>query len=56
MNKGTVRARIEEIGIVPAIRLASAQFAVDADTVIDTDTARRCLEAGAKFLSSRLAS
>jgi 2-dehydro-3-deoxyphosphogluconate aldolase/(4S)-4-hydroxy-2-oxoglutarate aldolase len=33
MNKETVRARIEEIGIVPAIRLASAQdalFAVEA--------------------------
>jgi 2-dehydro-3-deoxyphosphogluconate aldolase / (4S)-4-hydroxy-2-oxoglutarate aldolase len=91
MNKETIRARIEEIGIVPAIRLSSpedALFAVEAvsesgipiaevtmttpgaieviaalarnkpelivgaGTVIDLETARRCLDAGAKFLTS----
>ncbi len=91
MNKETVRARIEQIGIVPAIRLSSpedALFAVEAvsesgipiaevtmttpgaidvisalarnepelivgaGTVIDIETARRCLDAGAKFLTS----
>ncbi|MGA2882953.1 MAG: bifunctional 4-hydroxy-2-oxoglutarate aldolase/2-dehydro-3-deoxy-phosphogluconate aldolase [Bryobacteraceae bacterium] len=91
MNKETIRNRIEEIGIVPAIRLASAEdalFAVEAvsesgipiaevtmttpgaldlisalardkpelivgaGTVIDIETARRCLDAGAKFLTS----
>jgi 2-dehydro-3-deoxyphosphogluconate aldolase/(4S)-4-hydroxy-2-oxoglutarate aldolase len=91
MNKDTVRTRIEQIGIVPAIRLSSAEdalFAVEAvsdsgipiaevtmttpgaielisglahnrpelivgaGTVIDLETARRCLDAGAKFLTS----
>jgi len=91
MNKETVRARIEEIGIIPAIRLASAEDAlfavravadcgipiaevtmtipgaiqviselvrdrpeliVGAGTIVDTETARRCLDAGAMFLSS----
>lgn len=91
MNKETVRTRIEQIGIVPAIRLSSAEdasFAVDAvsesgipiaevtmttpgaieviskfarnkpelivgaGTVLDVETARRCLDAGAKFLTS----
>ena len=91
MNKETVRSRIEQIGIVPAIRLSSAEdalFAVEAvsesgipiaevtmttpgaievisglarnkpelivgaGTVIDIETARRCLDAGAKFLTS----
>jgi 2-dehydro-3-deoxyphosphogluconate aldolase/(4S)-4-hydroxy-2-oxoglutarate aldolase len=91
MNKETIRARIEEIGIIPAIRLSSANDAlfavkavadcgipiaeitmtvpgaieliaelrrdrpeliVGAGTVVDTETARRCLDAGALFLSS----
>jgi 2-dehydro-3-deoxyphosphogluconate aldolase/(4S)-4-hydroxy-2-oxoglutarate aldolase len=91
MNKETVRSRIEQIGIVPAIRLSSAEdalFAVEAvsasgipiaevtmttpgaievisrlagsrpdlivgaGTIIDIETARRCLDAGAKFLTS----
>jgi 2-dehydro-3-deoxyphosphogluconate aldolase/(4S)-4-hydroxy-2-oxoglutarate aldolase len=91
MNKATVRARIEEIGIVPAIRHSSAEdalFAVKAvadsgipiaevtmtvpgaieviselvrdrpDVIVgaghitDTETARRCLGAGAMFLTS----
>jgi 2-dehydro-3-deoxyphosphogluconate aldolase / (4S)-4-hydroxy-2-oxoglutarate aldolase len=91
MNKETVRNRIEQIGIVPAIRVASAddaEFAVEsilaagipiaevtmtvpgacavieklahkhshliigAGTVVDMETARRCLGAGARFLSS----
>jgi len=91
MNKETVQARIEEIGIIPAIRLTSANdalFAVEAmadsgipiaevtmtvpgaievisklardrpeiivgaGTVVDSEKARRCLDAGAKFLSS----
>lgn len=91
MNKESVRARIEQIGIIPAIRLSSAEdalFAVEsvadsgipiaevtmttpgaieviaelgrrrpelivgAGTVLELDDARRCLDAGAKFLSS----
>ncbi len=91
MNKEEVRERIEEIGIVPAIRVSSteeARFAaaavsaggipiveitmtvpeaceliqdmvtnvpdmiVGAGTVLDPVTARRCLEAGAHFLTS----
>ncbi|HUE05307.1 MAG TPA: bifunctional 4-hydroxy-2-oxoglutarate aldolase/2-dehydro-3-deoxy-phosphogluconate aldolase [Bryobacteraceae bacterium] len=91
MNKETIRARIEEIGIVPAIRLSSAadalfavkavadsgipvaevtmtvpgaieviselvrdrpELIVGAGTVVDAVTARRCLDAGAMFLSS----
>jgi 2-dehydro-3-deoxyphosphogluconate aldolase/(4S)-4-hydroxy-2-oxoglutarate aldolase len=91
MNKETIRARIEEIGIVPAIRLSSAadalfavkavadsgipiaeitmtvpgaieviaelvrdrpELIVGAGTVVDTETARRCLNAGAMFLTS----
>ncbi len=91
MNRETIRARIEEIGIIPAIRLASANDAlfavtavadsgipiaevtmtvpgaleviselvrdrpeliVGAGTVVDTEMARRCLGAGAMFLSS----
>jgi 2-dehydro-3-deoxyphosphogluconate aldolase/(4S)-4-hydroxy-2-oxoglutarate aldolase len=91
MNKEAVRTRIEEIGIVPAIRVFSAEDAlfavkvvadsgipiaevtmttpgaigvisqiarerpeviVGAGTILDTDAARRCLEAGAMFLSS----
>jgi 2-dehydro-3-deoxyphosphogluconate aldolase/(4S)-4-hydroxy-2-oxoglutarate aldolase len=91
MTKDDVRARIEEIGIIPAIRVASpedAHFAaeaiasagipiveltmtvpgaielipdllvhqsgviVGAGTVLDIETARRCLDAGANFLTS----
>jgi 2-dehydro-3-deoxyphosphogluconate aldolase/(4S)-4-hydroxy-2-oxoglutarate aldolase len=91
MNKETVRSRIEQIGIVPAIRVPSAEdarFAVEAvsesgipiaevtlttpgaieliselarskpdlivgaGSIIDIKTARRCLDAGAKFLTS----
>ena len=91
MKKQQVRARIEEIGIIPAIRVhsaADAHFAaetvnrggipiaeitmtipdaiqvitgltksspgmiVGAGTVLDVETAKRCLDAGAKFLTS----
>ena len=91
MNREEVRARIEEIGIVPAIRVSTPEDAlfaaesvasggipiveltltvpgaieviahlvrngpeliVGAGTVWDVDTARRCLDAGAKFLTS----
>lgn len=91
MTKADVRARIEEIGIIPAIRLTSeadARFAaeaiyraglpiaeipmtvpaaldliaallrdfpdmvVGAGTVLDADTARRAVDAGARFITS----
>jgi 2-dehydro-3-deoxyphosphogluconate aldolase / (4S)-4-hydroxy-2-oxoglutarate aldolase len=91
MNRETIRNCIEQIGIVPAIRVHSpedALFAVEAvsdsgipiaevtmtvpgaieviselartrpdlivgaGTINDLDTARRCLDAGAKFLTS----
>jgi 2-dehydro-3-deoxyphosphogluconate aldolase/(4S)-4-hydroxy-2-oxoglutarate aldolase len=91
MNKDTVRNRIVEIGIVPAIRFSSAEDAlfaaeaisgsgipilevtmtvpgaleviselvrsnpelvVGAGTVSDVETARRCLDAGAVFLTT----
>jgi 2-dehydro-3-deoxyphosphogluconate aldolase/(4S)-4-hydroxy-2-oxoglutarate aldolase len=91
MTRDQVRSRIQEIGIIPAIRVSSAQDAlfaaetisasgipiveltmtvpgaidaiahlarnspeviVGAGTVWDTETARRCLDAGAKFLTS----
>jgi 2-dehydro-3-deoxyphosphogluconate aldolase/(4S)-4-hydroxy-2-oxoglutarate aldolase len=91
MNREEVRARIEEIGIIPAIRVSSAEDAlfaaeavasggipmveltmtvpgaievishlvrsgtgliVGAGTVWDVEMARRCLDAGAKFLTS----
>ena len=91
MNKQEVRRRIEEVGIIPSIRVSStddALFAaeavsrggipivevtltvpeatkvishvvqrvpemiVGAGSVLDAETARRCLDAGAKFLSS----
>lgn len=91
MNKQEVRSRIEEIGIIPAIRASSTEDALfaaeavsrggipiaevmvtvpDAPKVIsqliqrlpevmvgagglsDVETARRCLNAGAKFLTS----
>lgn len=91
MKKQEVRARIEEVGIIPAIRVSSAEDAcfaaetinrggipiaeitvtvpgamevisdltrripgmiVGAGTVLDIEMARRCLDAGAKFLTS----
>lgn len=91
MDRATVRALIEDIGIVPSLRLASpddARFAVDAvadagipivevtmtvpdalvviaevaaarpgvavgaGTVIDVNTARRSIDAGASFITS----
>lgn len=90
-TKAQVRARIEEIGIIPAVRVSSAEAAlfaaeavfhagipiveitmtvpdainvisrltkdfpemiVGAGTVLNTDTARLCLAAGARFLTS----
>ena len=91
MNKQAVRGRIEEIGIIPAVRVSSTEDAlfaaeavsrggipivevtltvpeahkvishlvqnapeviVGAGGVSDVETARRCLDAGAKFLTS----
>jgi len=91
MKKEEVRARIEQIGIVPAVRFRSAEDArfatqavsqggipileitmtvpgaidliadlarnspdviVGAGTIFDTETANRCLDAGARFLTS----
>jgi 2-dehydro-3-deoxyphosphogluconate aldolase/(4S)-4-hydroxy-2-oxoglutarate aldolase len=91
MKREEVRARIEEIGIVPAVRFRSAEDArfatqavshggipiveitmtvpgaieliadlarsnpdviVGAGTIFDVETASRCLDAGAKFLTS----
>jgi 2-dehydro-3-deoxyphosphogluconate aldolase / (4S)-4-hydroxy-2-oxoglutarate aldolase len=91
MRKSEVRARIEEVGIIPGIRVSKAERArfaaeavyrsgipiaeitmtvpgaievithlaksypemiVGAGTVLDAETARRCLDAGAKFLTS----
>jgi 2-dehydro-3-deoxyphosphogluconate aldolase / (4S)-4-hydroxy-2-oxoglutarate aldolase len=91
MTQEQVRARMSEIGIIPAIRLSTAEDArfaaeavyhgglpiaeitmttpgalelitglrrdfpdmlVGAGTVLDTDTAQRCLDAGALFLTS----
>jgi 2-dehydro-3-deoxyphosphogluconate aldolase / (4S)-4-hydroxy-2-oxoglutarate aldolase len=91
MNRESVKARIEQIGIIPAIRSSSAEdalFAVEAvsnsgipiaevtmttpgaldvitalarsrpelivgaGSIVDIETARRCLDAGAKFLTS----
>ena len=91
MNKQDIRARIEEVGVVPVIRAAApeeARFAaeavleggisiieitmtvpgavdlirelaramprllVGAGTVLDAESARRCLDAGAQFLVS----
>src|ERR1022692_2182231 len=91
MTKDEVRARIEEIGVIPAIRLSStedARFAaeavyraglpvveipmtvpgaldlisalvldfpdmvVGAGTVLDSETARRAVAAGARFITS----
>ncbi len=91
MKRDDVRARIEEVGIIPAARLSSAEDAlfaaeavcsggipimevtmtvpgaidvieilarnrpeliVGAGTVLNVETARRCLDAGAMFLTS----
>src|SRR5215471_4383616 len=91
VKREEIRARIEEIGILPAVRTSSAEqarFAVEAvirggipaaeitmtvpgaieviahfarhapdaivgaGTVLDVETARRCVDAGAKFLTS----
>jgi len=91
MNKEKIRSLIEEIGIIPAIRLSSThdalfaaeavsssgipivevtmtvpgaievisdlarnnpELVVGAGTVLDLQNARRCLDAGAKFLTS----
>ncbi len=91
MNKASVRARIEEIGIIAAVRVAEAERAqyaaeavnragipiaeitltvpdalgviahlaksypdlvVGAGTVLDAEQAQRCLDAGARFLTS----
>jgi 2-dehydro-3-deoxyphosphogluconate aldolase/(4S)-4-hydroxy-2-oxoglutarate aldolase len=91
LTRAEVRTRIEEVGIVPAVRVSTpehARFAaeavnsanipiaeitmtvphaidvisnlarslpdmlVGAGTVLDNETARRCLDAGAKFLTS----
>jgi 2-dehydro-3-deoxyphosphogluconate aldolase/(4S)-4-hydroxy-2-oxoglutarate aldolase len=91
VNKQEVRARIEQVGIIPAVRVSSAEDArfaaetvnrggipvaeitvtvpgamevisdlsrripemvVGAGTVLDIEIARRCLDAGAKFLTS----
>ena len=91
MNKEHVYARIEEIGIIPAVRLHSAEHAryaaealyragipiaeitmtvpgalevisdlardlpemvVGAGTVLDVETARKCVDSGAKYLTS----
>ena len=91
MNKENIRSLIEEIGIIPAIRLSSTpdalfaaeavassgipivevtmtvpgaieviselarnnpELVVGAGTVLDLENARRCLDAGAKFLTS----
>ena len=90
MKRNEVRARIEEIGILPSVRVNSqdlarfaaetvysagipiveitlttrrleiindlahrfADMAVGAGTVLDDDMARRCVDAGARFLTS----
>ena len=91
MNRNEIRARIEEVGIFPAVRVASAELAlfaatsvyeagipvveitltipgavdviaqltnqypdiiVGGGTVLDADIAKRCLDAGASFLTS----
>ncbi|HLG95530.1 MAG TPA: bifunctional 4-hydroxy-2-oxoglutarate aldolase/2-dehydro-3-deoxy-phosphogluconate aldolase [Bryobacteraceae bacterium] len=91
MNRQQIRARIEEIGIIPGVRVSDADYAryaaetlhhagipiveitmtvphatdvishvaksmphmiVGAGTVLDAETAQRCLDAGAKFLTS----
>ena len=91
MNRQELRARIEDVGIMPSVRLATAElalfaaetvydagipvveitmtvpgaidviaqltrnypeFVVGAGTVLDTETAERCIDAGARFITS----
>jgi 2-dehydro-3-deoxyphosphogluconate aldolase / (4S)-4-hydroxy-2-oxoglutarate aldolase len=91
MNRNEIRARIEEVGIFPAVRVSSAELAhfaatsvyeagipvveitltvpgavdvidqlakqypdliVGGGTVLDAEMAKRCLDAGARFLTS----
>lgn len=91
MTREEVRARIQEVGIIPAVRVSSPEYArfaadtvndagipiaeitmtvpgaigiisdlarshpemiVGGGTVLDAETARQCLDAGAKFLTS----
>jgi 2-dehydro-3-deoxyphosphogluconate aldolase / (4S)-4-hydroxy-2-oxoglutarate aldolase len=91
MTKAEIRATIEQVGLVPAVRVSTPEYAsfatealyhagipiaeitmtvpgamdvisraaknlpemiVGAGTVLDIETARRCLDAGAKFLTS----
>lgn len=91
MNRHEIRARIEEVGIFPAVRVSSAELAhfaatsvyeagipvveitltvpgavnviaqlakeypdliVGGGTVLDSEMAKRCLDAGARFLTS----
>src|ERR1700733_12363536 len=91
MNRNEIRARIEEVGIFPAVRVGSAELAhfaatsvyeagipiveitltvpgavdviaqltkqypdliVGGGTVLDADMAKRCVDAGARFLTS----
>ena len=91
MNREEVRARIQEVGIIPSVRVPSAeearfaaeavmragipiaeitmtvpgaievisylakeypQMIVGAGTLMETETAKRCLDAGARFLTS----
>jgi len=91
MNRQELRARIEDVGIMPSVRVAAAElalfaaetvydagipvveitmtvpnaidviaqlsrnypeFIVGAGTVLDTETAQRCIDAGARFITS----
>src|ERR1017187_3049905 len=91
MDRQEVRSRIEQIGIMPSVRVATAElalfgaetvydagitvveitmtvpnaidviaqltqnypkFVVGAGTVLDVETAKRCLDAGARFITS----
>jgi 2-dehydro-3-deoxyphosphogluconate aldolase/(4S)-4-hydroxy-2-oxoglutarate aldolase len=84
MDRNTVKSRIQEVGIIPSVRVSTpelalfaaesvnqsgipvaeitmtvpgaigviAQFIVGAGTVLDIETARKCLDAGAKFITS----
>ena len=91
MNRQELRARIEDIGIMPSVRVTKAElalfaaetvydagipvveitmtvpnaidviaqlarnypeFIVGAGTVLDTETAQRCIDAGARFITS----
>ncbi len=91
MDRNTVRSRIQEVGIIPSVRVTTpelalfaaetvnqsgipvaeitmtvpgaldviaqlarddANFVVGAGTVLDIETARKCLDAGARFITS----